>query len=159
MIFVDSGPLIARALVRDAYHDVAKRGWHLMKGLPIQLVTSNLVLSEVFTFIARRSSYTFAAERARAILDSRAFEVLRPEADDDLAALAFFEKYADQRVSFTDCTSFALMRRRRITKAFSFDRHFALAGFEVWSPEASILNEPPLPVWPPPSPAHGDGGA
>ncbi len=45
-----------------------------------------------------------------------------------------FEKYADQRVSFTDCISFVLMRRHKIRQVFSFDRHFELAGFVVWSP-------------------------
>jgi predicted nucleic acid-binding protein len=35
-------------------------------------------------------------------------------------------------VSFTDCLAFALMRRDGIRKAFSFDRHFVAAGFELW---------------------------
>ena len=37
--------------------------------------------------------------------------ILRPEADDELEALNLFRKLSDQRVSFTDCVSFALMRR------------------------------------------------
>jgi uncharacterized protein len=40
-------------------------------------------------------------------------------------------KYADQGVSFTDCVSFAIMRRHKIRTAFTFDRHFKLAGFNV----------------------------
>jgi len=42
----------------------------------------------------------------------------------------FFEKYADQDVSFTDCVCFALMRAHNIQRVFTFDRHFRLAGFE-----------------------------
>jgi uncharacterized protein len=38
-------------------------------------------------------------------------------------------KYADQRVSFTDCISFVMMKRERVKIAFTFDRHFSLAGF------------------------------
>jgi uncharacterized protein len=38
-------------------------------------------------------------------------------------------KYSDQRVSFTDCISFVLMKRERVKIAFTFDRHFSLAGF------------------------------
>ena len=42
-----------------------------------------------------------------------------------------FAKFADQQVSFTDCVSFVLMRRNRLERAFTFDRHFASAGFEI----------------------------
>jgi predicted nucleic acid-binding protein len=48
-----------------------------------------------------------------------------------LGALERFEKYADQNVSFTDCVSFVLMQKHGIRTAFSFDRHFAMAGFDV----------------------------
>jgi predicted nucleic acid-binding protein len=43
-----------------------------------------------------------------------------------------FRKFADQKVSFTDCVSFVLMRKQRLTRAFSFDRHYEQAGFEIW---------------------------
>ena len=56
-----------------------------------------------------------------------------PDAEDEFEALVeLFRKFADQRVSFTDCVSFALMRRYGIAKAFGFDRHFVHAGFELW---------------------------
>jgi len=39
-------------------------------------------------------------------------------------------KYADQRISFIDCVSFAILRRHRIRTTFTFDRRFKLARFE-----------------------------
>ncbi len=51
--------------------------------------------------------------------------------DDEIEAIHLFRKFADQRVSFTDCISFVLMKRFRIRTAFTFDQHFARAGFEV----------------------------
>ena len=48
------------------------------------------------------------------------------------AALPWMKKFADQGVSFVDATSFALMRRENIRHVFSFDRHFATAGFRLW---------------------------
>ena len=62
---------------------------------------------------------------------SERLTLLRPTHDEELRALDLFEKYADQQVSFTDCVSYALMHKRRIDRAFSFDRHFALAGFQL----------------------------
>jgi hypothetical protein len=42
---------------------------------------------------------------------------------------ALFKKYDDKRVSFTDCTSFALMKRLGIIAAFTFDDEFEQVGF------------------------------
>jgi hypothetical protein len=47
-------------------------------------------------------------------------------------ALRWLEKFSDQKLSFTDCLSFSLMRREGIPSVFGFDRHFALAGYELW---------------------------
>ncbi|MEZ5332105.1 MAG: hypothetical protein R2991_08630 [Thermoanaerobaculia bacterium] len=57
---------------------------------------------------------------------------MRAEERDELAALVHFERFADQGVSFTDAVSFAVMRRLGLEGAFTFDRHFGLAGFEPW---------------------------
>jgi predicted nucleic acid-binding protein len=66
------------------------------------------------------------------MLASRVLTILRPDARDEAAAVALFRKLADQELSFTDCISFALMGRHRITRAFTFDRHFEAAGFSIW---------------------------
>jgi len=50
---------------------------------------------------------------------------------DELRALALFKKYADQKISFTDCISFAIMQRLHIQKVFGFDRHFRFLGFDL----------------------------
>ena len=132
MIFVDTGAFLARYVRRDQHHHRASEGWATIARRRWRCVTSNFVLDETFTLLARRASYRFAAERARNIMASEILEVLRPTAEDELRALELFEKYADQRVSFTDCVSFVLMRRSRIERAFSFDGHFSRAGFMIW---------------------------
>jgi predicted nucleic acid-binding protein len=134
MIFVDMGPFIARHLGSDERHTDAVRGWEELAAGRDRLHTSNFVLDEAFTLLARRAGYRFAAERARNTYASRALLILRPDNSDELAAVGLFEKYADQAVSFTDCVSFALMRRHRIARAFTYDRHFVAAGFELWQP-------------------------
>ena len=132
MIFVDTGPLLARWIARDQHHAEARRGWQRLAAGAEGLTTSNFVLDELATLLARTAGYAFAAERLRGIYASSAIAVVRPDAEDEIEALDWFEKYAGQAVSFTDCVSFALMRRRRIAQAFSFDRHFPLAGFPLW---------------------------
>ena len=132
MIFVDTGAFLARYLSRDEHHEKATRPWKTLVRRNWKCYTSNFVLDETFTLLARRSSYSFAAERARTLYSSKALEILRPTSEDEHDALLRFEKYADQEVSFTDCISFVLMKRRRLGRAFAFDRHFKDAGFEQW---------------------------
>ncbi|MEM7356866.1 MAG: PIN domain-containing protein [Acidobacteriota bacterium] len=142
MIFLDTGAFLANYLERDQYHDQARVAWRDLEATPWRCFTSNFVLDETFTFLARRTSYRFAAERARSLLASNVLEILRPDEEHELQALDLFEKFADQQVSYTDCVSFALMKARRIQRAFAFDRHFALAGFELWSGGWDSVNEP-----------------
>ncbi len=131
MIFLDTGAFLARYIRRDAYHRRARRLWTQIERTRSRCFTSSFVLDETFTLLGRRTSYAFAADRARALLASNALTVIRPEAEDELTALDLFAKFADQRVSFTDCISFAVMRRLRLDQAFTFDRHFAMAGFKI----------------------------
>jgi predicted nucleic acid-binding protein len=58
-------------------------------------------------------------------VDTGAFYARYRKADDHHAR-------ADQRVQFADCVSFVMMRRYRPKRVFGFDRHFAMAGFELW---------------------------
>jgi hypothetical protein len=100
------------------------------------LYTSNIVVVEWLTLMARRSSYAFAAERAKAFYTSNEFTILRPGMEEEQRAVALLQKYADQEVAFADCISFVLMRRAGIEHAFTFDRHFRMAGFKIVPDEA-----------------------
>jgi len=95
----------------------------------VSCITSNYVLDETATLIARRIGYKFAAQVLRSLYTSSRLEILRPTEEIELRALELFGKYADQKVSFTDCVSFALMQAHHLKRAFSFDRHFDLPGF------------------------------
>ena len=45
--------------------------------------------------------------------------------------MEIFEKYSDQKFSFTDCTSFVLARRQNVAEVFGFDHHFSMFGFNI----------------------------
>ena len=131
MIFIDTGAFLARYLMRDQHHGAATAVWDDMVLAGTPCFTSNIVLSETLTLLARRTDYRFAAERARHIYASNSLHILRPDTNDEVDAIRFFEKYSDQKVSFCDCVSFALMRRLGISDVFTFDEHFAIAGFKT----------------------------
>jgi predicted nucleic acid-binding protein len=129
VVFVDAGAFVARYHSRDQYHQQAVDHWKLLEQSGGQCFTTSFVLDEVLTLLARRTSYPFAAARARTFWGSSALSIIRPDEVDEHLALRFFEKYADQRVSFTDCVSFAVMQRLPLKAVFGFDRHFVDAGF------------------------------
>jgi uncharacterized protein len=130
MIFVDTGAFIALYNVRDQYHDPAVEGWDRIAAERTIAVTSSLVVNETLTLLARRAGYAFAAARGRSIYASERLTVLRSTHEDEVDAISYLEKYADQKMGFTDCVSMVLMHKRRIRDAFTFDRHFELAGFK-----------------------------
>jgi predicted nucleic acid-binding protein len=134
-LFVDTGAFIARYDADDQYHTAAVAAWAELAppASRWRLVTSGGVLGETFTLLGRRAGFPFAATVARAVLDSPSFSIRWGDAETAGAALILFTKLADQSVSWVDCESFALMRSARISRAFTFDRHFDDAGFHRWN--------------------------
>jgi predicted nucleic acid-binding protein len=131
VIFIDTGAFLARYIERDQHHVAATDHWRKLQNDRRQCITSSFVLDETITLLARRSTYEFAAERARKLYESTSLSILRPDKNIELAAVELFQKYTDQSVSFTDCISFVLMEKQNIKCVFSFDRHFTIAGFDV----------------------------
>jgi predicted nucleic acid-binding protein len=131
-LFIDTGAFVARELSHDQHHEAAVQGWDLLADSEDRLFSSEHVLDETITLLARRESYAFAAECASNYLQSKVIDWLRPTTDDYGKAVKLMRKYADQSVSFTDCISFVLMRRESVQKVFGFDHHFQAAQFKLW---------------------------
>ncbi len=131
MVFIDTGAFIAKFIRSDRFHLRSIEMWEILEKKKEKIVTSNFVLDETFTLLARQSSYAFSAQIAHAVYSSEIIKIIRPSHDTELSALLLFEKFSDQKVSFTDCISFQLMKEYRIKTAFSFDKHFSLAGFSL----------------------------
>ena len=127
MIFVDSSFWIAQMLPRDSHH---RETGALEKAHDLgRLVTSSAVIAETWTFLRRRSGHRTAIMWLDRVLD--AGNVRRERIDDDIdaEAWAWLRVHDERPYSFVDATSFALMRRLRLTDALAFDGDFAAAGF------------------------------
>ena len=64
-----------------------------------------------------------------ALRGTPSLELVRILPEDEEHAWTFFIRHRDKDYSYTDCTSFALMRRLGLTVAVTTDRHFRQAGF------------------------------
>ena len=84
------------------------------------------------TLLARRHSYSFAAECGYNYLNSGIIQWLTTSEEDLRESLRLMKKYSDQAVSYTDCLSFVLMRREGIKHVFGFDHHFKAARLNLW---------------------------
>jgi predicted nucleic acid-binding protein len=128
-VFVDTGAWVALAVVRDPYHDRARRAWEALGRAGARIVTSVPVTLETFTFLDRRGSRELALAWWRSLEAIPRFEVLDCTPEDVREAMRCFDRKELHKLSLTDATSFVLMRKRKIRTAFAFDVLFAVAGY------------------------------
>ncbi len=131
--FIDTGAFYASLDTRDQNHKRSLKIWEKLENTNIRLITSNHILDELATLLARKIGYEFSALQMYEIYTDAEIHIERSTHTDELKALALFKKYADQKISFTDCISFAIMERLNIQKVFGFDRHFRFSGFDLLS--------------------------
>jgi predicted nucleic acid-binding protein len=130
-LFVDTGAFLAKEIVSDQHHDAANTFWREIARDRPRLYSSEHVLDETATLLARRTSYAWAAQWGRDVL-SAGIEWLPSESQDLLDAFGLMKKFADQAVSFTDSLSLVLMKKAGLRDVFGFDGHFSAAGFRLW---------------------------
>ncbi|MDD2708233.1 MAG: PIN domain-containing protein [Verrucomicrobiae bacterium] len=132
-VFIDTGAFLARLLPKDQHHLAASRAWDQLAGMNVSLVSSEAVLLETANFLTRAESGRFAAKWLKVALDSQEIRWLHSHPEDFIEAADYLQKFSDQRISLTDALSMELMRQNKIRQIFSFDRHFPLAGFSLWT--------------------------
>jgi predicted nucleic acid-binding protein len=125
-LFLDTAFLIALEAKDDQHHLAAQAYWRRHRP---QLVTTVFILTETVTFFNRRHHHAKAVEIGEYLLASPSVDLYH--IDDDLfqEGWRLFQRYDDKRFSLTDCLSFAVMQRLKLTTALTFDHHFAQAGF------------------------------
>jgi predicted nucleic acid-binding protein len=134
MIFVDTGAWIALTDTSDQYHIKARRIYAELKRERPRFLTTEYVVDETITRLRYDADYAtalrcldllFAAEKAGALQIVYTDEALVAE------AMAIFRQYDTAILSVTDCVSFAVCKRGKIHRAFSFDQHFPMMGLSL----------------------------
>ena len=129
-IFIDTSALVALYLKKDDFHPRAIA--ILKKHKEAGWFTSNFVLDEVYTFLRARCGKKVAIKLAEFLAsNSQTVRLIRVTIEDEKEAFRLFCQYDFKNLSFTDCTSFALMKRLKLKTVFAFDRHFIRAGFRL----------------------------
>jgi len=129
-VFVDTSAWFALESRQDKYH---KRASELLPTLVRSrtLITSNHVLGESYTLMRKLLGHEVATGFIHSLSKSRRVEILFTPQELERKTYQMLERYDDQRFSFVDATSFVWMKKLRLREAFTFDGHFAAAGYIV----------------------------
>lgn len=127
-LFVDTSAWFAYANRKDPDHTPVRK---VFKSFDGRLATSNFVFDETVSLCLYRLGHSVAQTVGSVLLASDVVDLIRVTPEDEQAAWTLFCRRPDQRYSFTDCTSFALMRRLQIDTALALDNDFRIEGLNV----------------------------
>jgi predicted nucleic acid-binding protein len=130
-VFVDTGAWIALALTRDPFHARAREAWEDLHGRGARLYTSVPVILETFTFLDRNTVRDVALTWQGSLAQVTGLRILTVTPAELEEAWPFFQRRDLHKLSAVDATSFVLMAHEKIRTAFTFDHHFAMAGFRL----------------------------
>jgi predicted nucleic acid-binding protein len=133
-VFADTSALYALVDRNDAGHVAAKREVGRLLAADRRIVTTDYIIAETVNLGNARGG-ALVANRVLDLVEQSSgirLEWIGPDRFD--TARAFFRKHSDHTYSFTDCTSFVVMRELRLAEALTTDRHFREAGFTALLP-------------------------
>jgi predicted nucleic acid-binding protein len=130
-VFLDTSGLYAIVDKKDANYEAAKDEVGKVTRNGQRLVVSDYIVDEAVTLAKARSGARVALRILDLIEQSVGIRVERIDVGRFDEVKAFFRRHADHAYSFTDCSSFVLMRELELRQALTSDRHFSEAGFEA----------------------------
>lgn len=130
VLFLDTSGWLAALSPRESRHDAALAVYRAGIQRGDRLVTTNLVLAEMQILVSRARDAGEALRFLDAVYADPSHEVVHVSRELERAAIdRWLRRFADQRLSLADATSFEVMREQRIRQVLTLDAHFALAGF------------------------------
>ena len=131
-IFADSNYWLALFDRRDYLHTIANKAMRSLS-TNVYIVTSQVVFAELMEMCAKDTPYI--KEQLITFIEGLTndpniiLEPSTPKLHDD--TVTFYRKHADKEWGFADCSSFVIMKRRKIREALTYDKHFIQAGFKA----------------------------
>lgn len=134
MILVDTSAWFAVYSPRDVNRRPAHEYMRLVDEV---LFTTDYIVDETLTLLRVKGLSVRAEVFGRRIFDERSISVAKVSEADLARAWQVFRTFGDKGWSFTDCTSFAIIERLAIAKAFAFDQHFQQFGLVEVHPDSN----------------------
>jgi predicted nucleic acid-binding protein len=129
--FVDTSAWFAYANREDPDHQRIRTALQTFQG---RLITSNFIFDETVTLCLYRLGRQVAATVGEVLRDPTVVAMLRIAPADEQNAWVLWLARPDKTYSFTDCTSFVVMRRLGLQSAIAVDTDFQREGFLLLPP-------------------------
>lgn len=130
-LFVDTAGWMACADSADPAHRRSCMARDAALEAGQALVTTDFVVDETLTLIRVRLGLDAAEAWWEQVDGSPRLRWERIDSERFEKARHLFFQYRDRDFSFTDCTSFVIMREIRLTHVMTTDRHFRQMGFQA----------------------------
>jgi predicted nucleic acid-binding protein len=132
-LLLDTSAWFAALNTREEHHARAERYYQdAVADGRLALVTTNLVVAEMHALITRGQGATAGVRFLDQLAADPVHEVVWVNREQERRAIdRWLRPFGAQRFSLADAASFELMRDRGVQTAFTLDRHFKAAGFEV----------------------------
>lgn len=129
--FLDTSYVVALLSPKDQYHSAALEIAASFLAAPVPLVTTQAVIFEVCSSLAKPPFRKAALEFLDGLELDGAIEVVSIDQSLFTAATALYKQRMDKSWSLTDCLSFIVMSQRGMTESLTADEHFEQAGFRA----------------------------
>ena len=129
-VFADTSGLYALLVAADDRHTRACSFLAAAADSGETFVTTDYVLDETATLLTARGHRVAAVDLFDSVLASGVCRIEWMDRERFDKTRALFIRHADKEWSFTDCSSFVVMKELRLRDAFTKDRHFSAAGFQ-----------------------------
>jgi predicted nucleic acid-binding protein len=127
--FIDSSGFYALLVKDDDQHAKAMSFMRSAAKKARGFVTTDYVLDETATLLQAREREHVVPAFFESIFASRVCQIVWMDPQRFEQSRTFCLKHLGRKWSFTDCTSFVVMKELRLKEALTKDRHFQAAGF------------------------------
>ncbi len=129
--FVDTSGWVGLFVANDRNHKKAVSIFDDINSSKALIYTSDYVIDETITTILARGNHKQSVLAGEALITSKIIKIIYVSGDYFQSTWELYQKYKDKMFSFTDVSSFVIMKNLGIRKAFAFDREFIQAGIEL----------------------------
>jgi uncharacterized protein len=127
-IFLDTSFLVAFYNKEDKNH-AQTRNFMANADQSLFCLISDYIFDEILTVLLVRGGKFLSIEAGSKILEDARIDLLQIDTEVFDKAWLVYQSFSDKQWSFTDCTSYVLMKNLSIHTGASFDNHFDQFGF------------------------------